>query len=165
MWFINLSPALSFCRDWRCTEDCAVLFYTRGRGIKGFAFTGGPGALPGKCRVLSAPHVCAQDAARSLAGCPICSQPGEPWGALVSAAAPPRLLPGQLPQFRACPPRAGHVWDEHEGHQQFPSALVESICEARTRYTHLMFSFSYVHFGKSPVFRLAISKPVVVWNL
>lgn len=145
MRLINLSAALPYCGGWRCTEDCAALLYTCGRGVDGFAFTGGPGTLPGKCKVFFLHPTCV-----------LRMQP-EPWLAvpsapslenpegtllqqpLVSAAASPRLLPGQLPQFRACLPRARHMWDEHEGHQQFPSALVGNIWSinmARTHYTH-----------------------------
>lgn len=107
----------------------------------------------------------AQDAARPL--CHLLTA----WRTLgegLCAAAAPCLCSSsstQAPALAAPTAEAMQVWDEHSDISVSPSALAGSICVARTHYTIIMLSFLYVHFGKSPVFHLAISKPVVVWNL
>lgn len=167
MWFINLSPALSYCSGQRCRGDCSALHMLQGGGWICILWGTRHSAWEMQSVLfLSAPQVCAEDAARSLAGCSICSQPGEPWGKapleqfLVCAAAP-RLLLWQLPQLRArlhSPYTSGMSKSDSS---TLPSALAGSICMARTPHSR-----NYaLHFGKNPVFKLATSKPVVVWNL
>lgn len=57
MWFINLSPALSFCSGWRCTEDwcCSALHTLQGRRWICIHWGTGSSAWE-RQRVLSAPH-------------------------------------------------------------------------------------------------------------
>lgn len=132
MWFINWSPALSYCSDWRCTEDCcSALHMLQARrwicihwGTRCSAWE--------RPRALSAPHALLR------------MQP-DPWLAVPSAhslenpeARPLCSSPLSLQQHH---PGSSHSWGpctcgmNTSDISVSPSALAGSICLARTHYT------------------------------